>query len=172
MSSEVKSTAWNCDGCTFENDSSQNPDRCAMCNTHKDYLTKKQKSTETIVNTYKQKYGNELLSYFYPYPDTKGCNTGDTAVHCILDHALYLSGSYTAQDLKWLKENGINAILNCAATDIQHSEKVYSKESNILLKQLPIHDSSKWQSVMNQYIEEGIAFITECVNTKKMKVPV
>lgn len=170
MAADTEPTKWNCDGCTFENDCTQNPHRCAMCNTPKDYLIQSQKSKDIIINKYKKKYGKELLSYFYPYPDTKGCNSGNTAVHAIIDNVLYLSGSYIAQNMKWLKEKKIGAILNCASTDIKHNEKVYTKQNGIILKQLPIHDSSKWKSTMNKYIEEAIMFIMECIETNKMSV--
>ena len=170
MAADSTLSKWNCSGCTFENDSAQNPDRCAVCNTPKDYLSQAQKSKDGIIKKYKEQHGDELLSFFYPYPDTKGCNSGDTAVHCILDDQLYLSGSFRAQDMTWLKDNKIGAILNCASTDIKHSDDTYTKQNGIILKQLPIHDSTKWQSTMKEYIQESIQFIDDCIHNKKIKI--
>ena len=138
-----------------------------MCNTQKDYLIEASKRRNEVINKYKNKYGADILSYFYPYPDTIGCNTGDSAVSEIIENVLYLSGSYIATNMKWLKDNGIGAILNCAATDIKHDENVYTKQNNIVLKQLPIHDGSKWKSAMSEHMDEAIDFIVECIKINK-----
>eukprot|EP01084_Bolivina_argentea_P012935 24238_1 len=170
MAADSSSLTWTCDACTFENNRKQNPERCVICNTPKDYLLQTQKSSDIIINKYKQKYGDELLSYFYPYPNTKGCNSGDTAVQCIVDNKIYLSGSYIAQNMQWLQSNKIGAILNCAANDIKHFPSVYTNEYNILLKQLPINDTSKDKNIITKYINESINFIDECIGKKQLKI--
>eukprot|EP01084_Bolivina_argentea_P206327 352301_1 len=173
MGNKATKLTWKCNTCTFENDLEKSPNQCSICNktrTHQSQNIESMKSPrQTIIKEYRHKYGAELLSFFYPYPNKKGCNSTD-AVQCIIDDKIYLSGSYIAQNMEWLKYNKIGAILNCAATNIKHCSSVYTDKCDIILKQLPINDTSKDKNIMNQYINDGINFINECIEEKKLKI--
>ena len=170
-------TQWQCAACTMINNTATatnvNQSRCFMCNTPRDYIRQQRKSIAEKVAAYKVNYADfkvemettilsvsDLVSFFHPFPSMKGVNSGGTAVSEVVSDRIFLSGSFIAQDIQWLTENGITAILNCAATDIKHSEEVYSYGHGIWLLQLPINDTEKDMVLLrDRYLEQAIEFI-------------
>jgi len=61
-----------------------------------------EKSVEKKKAEFEKRFGKELVSFFIPYPEMKGCNSGETAAAMIIQD-LWLSGSHRMRDLQWLQ---------------------------------------------------------------------
>lgn len=185
-----KKKHWTCEMCTWMNPSTKQ--RCELCNTPQNYNELHQQRVKSVIDKINAKYktnntddnntilitdkdGNkfkidEIISWFYPYPDMNGCNKGQTALSCIIDETsnntqfgLYLSGSHIATNyITQVKANHFTHIINCASTDIKHDLIKLEKECGIPkenILQLPINDVSKDKHKMKQHLDNTLKFL-------------
>eukprot|EP00466_Bigelowiella_natans_P001750 jgi/Bigna1/78569/fgenesh1_pg.55_\ len=154
----MASGGWACGACTFFHDDATVA-RCAICNTPRDYAKNLEKSVEKKKAEFEKRFGKELVSFFIPYPEMKGCNSGETAAAMIIQD-LWLSGSHRMRDLQWLQGKNVKAILNCAGNDVVLPSKEDLDKAGVKsVLSLPIDDTSGNSKNLRGLLQDAHIFI-------------
>ncbi len=106
---------------------------------------------------YKQKYEEQLVKFFVPYPVMKGFS--DLADE-VVEGKLFLSSASATKDNKWLTSHSITGVLNCAGPESGLSPEAY-KDMGLTYLCLNMQDVEGAMEAMSLKIDQAVDFIDE-----------
>ena len=160
-----KDGSWSCGCCTSHNPAGSA--HCEVCNQHRSYGRLRAAKLAAKTKEFRAQFGPELTSFFIPYPDMKGSNSGETAAAKVLP-GLWISGSERARDVKWLGAKKIGAICNCAGKHVKlPSSEELTAAGVSRVKLLPLNDVSGCKKDFERLLPEAIGFISENFDSKR-----
>ncbi len=106
------------------------------------------------VGRWLREYGEELVSFFEPYPDMTGCSGTMTE---IVPEKLFVSGRDIVADMTVVQRRGIVSVLNCASKEFSCD----TAGTRLRLLELPFEDDGTMGLTLRPLLDVAISFLRE-----------